>query len=143
MNVRWLSLAFFLAQLIACSGSNFAGTRPSNGTTICALAVQGQEKEVGDAFVRFHATYITDLRHGAFFTDADCPSLSIQYVADGVNADPSVQKFNDAVKGSILDRSERKYSVDVSGKLTWSPDGKPHGFLTLFKVWSYERASSK
>jgi len=143
MNVRWLILAFFLAQLVACSGSNFAGTRPSNGTTICALAVQGQEKGVGDAFVRFHATYITDLRHGAFFMDASCPSLSIQYVADAVNADPSVQRFNDAVEGSILDRDERKYSVDVSGKLTWSSGGKPHGSLTLFKVWSYERTLPK
>lgn len=106
------------------------------------------------ALVRFKATYITDLRHGAFLTDPKCPSVFVEQGLDPVNVDSSVSRFDEVVKGNILDHKPRKFVVDVSGKLAWNAGGmlhgvpaagtiRPHGVITIEKIWGYQRVAPK
>ncbi len=148
-------LAFFgliLFQATACSGAPSANASQPVFTTICALSAQG--KKMDGALVRFKATYITDLRHGAFLTDPKCPSVSVEQGLDPVNVDASVRRFDEVVKGSILDHKPRQLVVDVSGKFAWSAAGmlhgvpaagtiRPHGVITIEKIWSYQRVVPK
>lgn len=144
---------FLFVPVTACSGALSASAPEPISTTICALATRG--KSMDGALVRFKAAYVTDLRHGVFLTDPTCPRVSVEQGADAPNVDPSVLRFDEAVKGNILDRRARRFAVDISGRFTWSagdmlhgiPSTGPHGtipahgVITIQKVWSYERAA--
>lgn len=149
-RLAFFGLIFF--QTAACSGAPSANVPQPVLTTICALSSQG--KEMDGALVRFKATYITDLRHGAFMTDPKCPSVSVEQGSDSENVDASVPRFDEVVKGNILDHKPRKFVVDVSGRFAWNAGGilhgvpvagttKPHGVLMIEKIWSYQRVAPK
>lgn len=155
MNKPLAFFGLFFVQIAACSGAPPASTPQATSTTVCAVSLHG--KEMDGAVVRFRATYITDLRHGIFLKDCACPSIFIERGSDDANVDPSVSRFDEVVKGSVLDVKLREFHVEISGRFTWSPGDmlhgvpvaapngriRPHGVIAIEKVWSYERVVSE
>jgi hypothetical protein len=152
MKTRLAFFGLIFLQAAACSGAPSDSASQPLFTTICALSAQG--KKMDGILVRFKATYITDLRHGAFLTDSKCPSVFVEQGLDPVNVDASVPRFDEVVKGNIFDHKPRKFVVDVSGTFAWNSGGMlhgvpaagttiPHGVIAIEKIWSYQRVAPK
>lgn len=124
---------------------------PARIATVCELAHWGRDM-VG-VRVRVRAEYLTDLRHGAFLSDHQCPDDRLQLAADAAGADKSVSAFNDITAEHGRYYIGHKFKVDVTGTFEWSegrvvnkdlpPDRQyripPRGMLSLLKVWSFEK----
>ena len=60
------------------------------------------------------------------------------YYAEGA-PDPSVEKFDTALRGKLDDRELRVFAIDVSGVYRWKESDTPHGTVVIEKVWSFKR----
>lgn len=111
-----LFFAFLLPFQSAASETRQQNAEASTGSlSICQL--RHLEKSIREQPIYLRATYFTDLRHGAFFTDEGCPGFSIQRGITPENVDKGVRAFDDAVAGNVLVRDERRFEVEVIGVL--------------------------
>lgn len=161
--MRLILGAMAVLLVVACTpdlhatgrGNSRALEAPVREATVCELAHWGQD--MTGVRVRVRAEYFTDLRHGAFLSDNQCPDDRLQLAADAAEADKSVSEFNDATFGHGRYYIGHKFKVDVTGIFEWSkgliinkelpPDRQyripPHGLLALLKVWGFEKPTQR
>lgn len=106
-------------------------------TTLCELISHGQP--LSGQRVRFTAIYLTDLMERTVLLDKRCPKVRLIPYDSIEHPDPSVKRFDDAVRGRIDDLKLRQFVVDVSGRFTWHGHDEPYGSLEIQKVWSFKR----
>lgn len=146
-----------LLSSLALAVNEPASAKPHNGNaparivTVCELVRWGRQRE--GTRVRVHAQYFTDLHHGAFLYDPQCPLKRIQLGVVAVDADKdSLKKFDNAIARNDY-YVGHKFSVEITGVFKWvngrtingelPPDRQinipPHGVLSLLKVWCFQK----
>lgn len=106
-------------------------------TTLCDLAKHGQS--FGGQRVRLTVIYMSDLQERSVLLDRRCPKVRLGPYEPDEAPDPSVARFDDALRGRIGDLELRQFVVDVSGRFTWHGHDEPYGALEIQKVWSFKR----
>lgn len=107
-------------------------------TSLCVLASHGQP--LSGQRVRFTAIYLTDLLERTVLLDKRCPKVHLTPYDSIKGPDPSVKRFDKAVRGRIDDPELRQFVVDVSGRFTWHGHDEPYGSLEIQKVWNFKRS---
>lgn len=134
MKLR-IARGFCIALLLAVTSS--AASAREVRTTLCELVSHGQP--LSGKRVRFTAIYLTDLLERTVLLDKRCPKVHLTPYDSIERPDPSVKRFDDAVRGRIDDLELRQFVVDVSGRFTLHGHDEPIGSLEIQKVWSYKR----
>jgi hypothetical protein len=125
----------FCIALLAATSS--AASAREVRTTLCELVSHGQP--LSGQRVRFTAIYLTDLLERTVLLDKHCPKVHLTPYDSIEPPDPSVKKFDDAVRGRIGDLELRQFVVDVSGRFTWHGHDESTGSLEIQKVWRFKR----
>lgn len=121
--------------LLAATSS--AGPAREVRTTLCELVSHGQP--FSGRRVRFTAIYMSDLRERTVLLDRRCPRVHLGPYETTEAPDPSIKRFDDALRGRLGDLELRQFAVDVSGRFTWHGHNEPYGSLEIQKVSSYRR----
>lgn len=148
MKSRIVASVIILLYTSACSGTGtHVRTEPAT-MSLCSLekdVAKGPDHEL----VRLKVEYVTDLRHGAFFVDPRCPASTLQRGPDRESISSTVSRFDDDVTGDILNHAQRRFVVEVVGRVV-DENQKPcfkgnlglplKCFLIPEKIISYQRA---
>ena len=127
----------------ACAALMLTAT-PSIGSaqevraTLCDLVKHG--KTFHGQRVRLTVVYISDLMERSLLLDRRCPKFRLGPYESAEPPDPSVERFDEALRGRLGDlKDKHQFVVDVSGRFTWNGHDEPYGALEIEKVWSYSR----
>lgn len=129
-----ISAAYAALMLTAIPST---GSAQEVRTTLCNLAKHGQP--FSGQRVRLTVIYMSDLQERSVLLDRRCPKVRLGPYESAEPPDPSVARFDDALRGRIGDLELRQFVVEVSGRFTWHGHDEPYGALEIQKVWSYMR----
>lgn len=106
-------------------------------TTICELA--GHGKPLSGQRVRLTVIYMSDQLERSLLLDRRCPKVRLAPYNSIETPDPSVGRFDEALRGRLGELALRQFVVDISGRFTWHGHDEPYGSLEIQKVWSFRR----
>ncbi len=130
----WLAIATIFSS--SCVMTERADKRLY--TSVCKLSALGPVKS--GIRVRVRAIYISDIVERTTLKDSDCPDVWADLAERRPpNEDQSVAKFEDAVRGDVVNDAElRQFILDVSGVYT-RRSNQSQGTIAITNVWSFER----
>jgi hypothetical protein len=143
-----LASAAVLAIAMACNPIN-AGYQlgsPETKTSVCEIETEGTR--LNGQVVRLQAVSSSDRLDSASPSDPDCPKV-LPSAWLRKPQDERTAAFFSAVYAPPADYDKnplrwlrpdsRRFSVDVTGEVSWSTQATPHGTIAITKVWSFRR----
>ncbi|NID14506.1 hypothetical protein [Luteibacter yeojuensis] len=136
-------LGFMIATLVIGAGACTSGvsTARERETTVCELHDALASPPSGRVHVK--ALLFAGPRHGTILTDARCrgKSVGVRFV-DPIPSGSTLERFEKALSGDVMDLSLRAFEVQVSGVVKPAGPGMPESLLVIDRVDSFSKQES-